>query len=40
MTAYSLGSDPQELQRLGAALRQADAVLMPPAVVGAWARKP
>jgi SAM-dependent methyltransferase len=38
-TAEELGIDDFE-QRLGAALREADAVLMPPTVVGAWARKP
>jgi hypothetical protein len=46
MTAYSLGSDPEELARLD---RQADAIARPTAmllqaagiapVAGAWARK-
>jgi SAM-dependent methyltransferase len=38
-TADEMGLDDLE-QRLGAALRAADAVLMPPTVAGAWARKP
>jgi len=37
-TGAELGIEDFE-QRLGAALREADAVLMPPTVVGAWARK-
>jgi acyl carrier protein len=35
---FQLGLEDLE-QRLGAALHEADAVLMPPTVTGAWARK-
>jgi len=37
-TADEIGLEDLE-QRLGAALHEADAVLMPPSVTGAWARK-
>lgn len=38
-TAEQIGADTLE-QRIGDALRDADAVLLPPALVGAWGRRP
>jgi ubiquinone/menaquinone biosynthesis C-methylase UbiE len=38
-TAEQIGADSLE-QRIGDALRDADAVLLPPTLVGAWGRRP
>jgi ubiquinone/menaquinone biosynthesis C-methylase UbiE len=38
-TADQIGADTLD-QRIGEALRQADAVMLPPTLVGAWGRRP